>query len=203
MDATCLWYYIRPNLKNAVSVEIMDKLDDMWKNGWLGCAGKKWEKTLKPRHTLTVASPAKTWWGFWKPRRNLYGQGYFDHNFHFVVDLGMWLIPSKGLELWWGFQKPRHNLRNMFLPQVWLIFSEFKGKTRHPHFQNKKPRHTLSYKTKTPSHFDLQKWKPRHNLTYEKQFHLQKRILDSIKLSEIVLWDYNMDNLKRKNRKLF
>lgn len=150
MDATCLWYYIRPNLKNAVSVEIMDKLDDMWKNGWLGCAGKKWEKTLKPRHTLTVASPAKTWWGFWKPRRNLYGQGYFDHNFHFVVDLGMWLIPSKGLELWWGFQKPRHNLRNMFLPQVWLIFSEFKGKTRHPHFQNKK----------TPSHFELQNENP-------------------------------------------
>ena len=203
MDATCLWYYIRPNLKNAVSVEIMDKLDDMWKNGWLGCAGKKWEKTLKPRHTLTVASPAKTWWGFWNPVAICMVRATS------IIIFILWSI----LECDWYLQKV-WNCDGVFKNPVtiWGIcscprcdwyFQSLREKPVIPIFKTKKPRHTLSYKTKTPSHFDLQKWKPRHNLTYEKQFHLQKRILDSIKLSEIVLWDYNMDNLKRKNRKLF
>lgn len=37
MDVTCLWLYIRPLLKDAVSPEYMDKVDEMWDNGplWL------------------------------------------------------------------------------------------------------------------------------------------------------------------------
>lgn len=35
MDVTCLWLYIRPLLKDAVSPEYMDKVDEMWENGLL------------------------------------------------------------------------------------------------------------------------------------------------------------------------
>lgn len=36
MDCTCLYFYIRPLLKDTVSHEIMVMIDQMWLNGWLG-----------------------------------------------------------------------------------------------------------------------------------------------------------------------
>ena len=35
MDCTCLWLYIRPFLKNEISQEYLDKIDQMWSQGSL------------------------------------------------------------------------------------------------------------------------------------------------------------------------
>ena len=46
MDVTCLWLYILPLLKDAVSPEYMDKVDEMWENGLLGCKASLKQKLV-------------------------------------------------------------------------------------------------------------------------------------------------------------
>lgn len=41
MDASCLWLYIKPKLKDAISTEYMDKVEEMWLNGYFGSTQTK------------------------------------------------------------------------------------------------------------------------------------------------------------------
>lgn len=36
MDAACLWFYIKPKLKDAVSNDFMAKIEEMWSMGSFG-----------------------------------------------------------------------------------------------------------------------------------------------------------------------
>lgn len=36
MDATCLWMFVRPKLMETITNEYMNKIDEMWDNGFLG-----------------------------------------------------------------------------------------------------------------------------------------------------------------------